>query len=222
MSVVVDIRADPAFRETHPAVEAALRLFQDRLNALSPDELEAVIAGASKALAPHAGPPSVPPVIAALTNGRSSSPAERVEAAMEILTRSFAHRRALLADAVTAADVGKLLGTSRQTPHDRLKGGSLLAVKDRGAWYFPLWQFDPEGEDGAITGLPAVIRALDVSPLAKVAWLTRANDMLDGKTPLECLRSGQLERVVSLARSVGVAKRRAGPPFEPTLTGRAA
>ena len=53
-------------------------------------------------------------------------------------------------------------------------------------------------------GLPAVIRALDVSPLAKGSWLTRSNPMLDGGTPLARLDAGESDRVVALALAVAV------------------
>src|SRR4051812_10526818 len=46
-------------------------------------------------------------------------------------------RRELLAGTKTASEVAALLGTSRQTPHDRLESGTLIAVYDRGAWRFP-------------------------------------------------------------------------------------
>ena len=121
-----------------------------------------------------------------------------------MLRRSFARRRELLAGALSTAQVAELLGTSRQTPHDRVASGSLLAVRERGALRFPPWQFDASGEDGVITGLPEVIRALDVSPMAKVSWLTRPNPMLDGATPLTCLKAGHVARIVALARAVGI------------------
>ncbi|HET9014241.1 MAG TPA: helix-turn-helix domain-containing protein, partial [Thermomicrobiaceae bacterium] len=113
-------------------------------------------------------------------------------------------RRELLAGALTASQVARLLGTSRQTPHDRLRAGTLVAVLEDGAWRFPAWQFDPNGDNGVVHGLPDVIRALDVSPIAKISWITRPNPLLDGDTPLACLKAGQVARVVALARAVGV------------------
>jgi hypothetical protein len=146
-----------------------------------------------------------PDIIAALTEGFHPGPAERVADELAVLRRTFARRQALLADSLTSSQVAALLHTSRQTPHDRVASGSLLAVMDRGAWRFPRWQFREDGENGVVPGLPAVIRALDVSPLAKVSWLTRANPMLDGQTPLACLEAGQVDRVVALAQAVGIA-----------------
>lgn len=146
-----------------------------------------------------------PAIVTALTGDRRFSPEERVRAELDVLVRSFARRRALLAGALTASQVAKLLKTSRQTPHDRVAAGTLLAVMDQGAWHFPAWQFDADGENGVVTGLPQVIRELDVSPMAKVSWLTRANPMLDGETPLARLKAGEIERVMILARGVGIA-----------------
>lgn len=201
MAAAVAIAATPELEAAEPAIHDALRRFQDLLNSLQPAELEAVIEAATRALGQADEP--VPAIVAALTGGRRFTAAERVEAEIDVLMRSFARRRELLAGALTASQVAKLLGTSRQTPHDRLAAGTLLAVMDQGAWRFPAWQFDPEGENGVVPGLPAVIRALDVSPLAKISWLTRPNPMLDGETPLACLKAGQIDRVIALARAVG-------------------
>jgi hypothetical protein len=203
VATAVRISATPDLAISEPTAGAALRRLQERLNALPPDELVAVVEAAARALAAGEAEPS--PAVAALTAGRRFSAEERAEAEVDLLHRSFARRSELLAGSLSAPEVAALLGTSRQTPHDRLAGGTLLAVRDRGACRFPRWQFDPNGEDGVVRGLPAVLRALDVPPLAKVAWLTRANPMLDGETPLACLRAGQVERVVALARAVGVA-----------------
>jgi hypothetical protein len=203
MAAAVTISATPELEAVDPAVDRTLRRFQDRLNALPPDELVAVVEAATRALALSEA--ESPAVVRALTGGRPIAPEDRAEAEVEVLRRSFARRRELLADALSASQVAAMLGTSRQTPHDRLASGTLLAVRDRGVYRFPRWQFDPGGEDGVVRGLPATIRALDVSPLAKISWLTRANLMLDGRTPLACLKAGQTERVVALARGVGVA-----------------
>ena len=96
-----------------------------------------------------------------------------------------------------------LLGTTRQTPHDRAGKGKLLAVMDQGRLRFPAWQFDPDGPDGVVAGLSDVLRALDASPLGKASWLTRPNPYLEGRPPLQALRDGDLARVLDQARAVG-------------------
>lgn len=186
-----------------PSMAETVQRFQDGLSALGPTEAVAVLEAATRALSSGDEPTS--PVVSALTGGRRFAVEERVEAELDLLGRSFGRRRELLAGALSTAQVATLLDTSRQTPHDRVASGTLLAVMDRGVMRFPPWQFDPDGADGVVMGLPAVIRALDVSPMAKVGWLLLANPTLDGATPLACLKAGDVERVLALARGVGVA-----------------
>lgn len=201
MVAAVELSATPEFEAIAPSIDAVLLNFQDRLNSLSPDEIVAVLEGAARAL--DEIPEPVPPAVTALMAGRTYTAAERMEARFDVLARSFARRRELLTDSLTTSQVAQLLGTTRQTPHDRVESGTLLAVMDRGALRFPIWQFDPDGEGGVVAGLPTVLRALEVSSMAKVSWLTRPNYMLDGETPLARLKSGEVERVVELARAVG-------------------
>lgn len=136
---------------------------------------------------------------------RKRSTEEQVAHKYGVLLRSFLRRRELLADSLTSSQVAALLGTSRQTPHDRARNNTLLGVHDRGGLLFPAWQFDPQGPNGVVPGLPEVLQALHVSPLAKVSWLTRPNAYLDQRTPLETLQRGEIEPVVRIARAVGVA-----------------
>lgn len=202
MVAAIEVSATAEMEALQPSIDDVLRHLQDRLNTLSPDEVVEVLAGAARALDIIDEP--VPAAVAKLMDGRTYSAAERVSAEVEVLARSFARRRELLAASLTATQVARLLGTSRQTPHDRVEAGALLAVMDRGALRFPVWQFDPGGEGGVIAGLPGVIRALDVSQMAKVSWLTRPNSMLDGATPIARLKAGEIDRVARLARAVGV------------------
>jgi hypothetical protein len=116
------------------------------------------------------------------------------------LLQFFEARRELLDDALTAPKAAELLGVSRQTPLNRVKDNTLLAVLDRGAYRFPVWQFDPQGEDGVLPGLPEVLEALEPQqPFAKVIWLRRPNPMLAGREPVELLRDREIERVVGAA-----------------------
>ena len=140
-----------------------------------------------------------------LAGGRVYSPEEHLALEIDAQLRAFRARQELLADSLTAPQVAELLGTSRQTPHDRTRSGSLLAVLDRGQLRFPRWQFDPSGPDGVVLGLPEVIRALDVAPLAKVSWLTRPNPYLEDRTPLVALKAGERDRALDAARAVGMA-----------------
>lgn len=122
---------------------------------------------------------------------------------LQSLERYFDERRQLLHGSLTTDQVAKLLGTSRQTPHDRVKAGTLLALSDGGRLRFPHWQFDAGGDDGVVDGLPQTIRALRVGPLESVRWLTKPNQVFEGQTPLDVLRAGDVRRVVTEAAGVG-------------------
>ncbi len=138
-----------------------------------------------------------------LSGGRTYTPAQEAALELRASQQAFATRQALLAGSLTATEVAGLLGTSRQTPHDRAGRNSLLAVMDQGHLRFPPWQFDPGGPNGVVAGLPDVLRVLDVSPLAKASWLTRPNPYLEGRTPLQALQGGDLARILDQARAVG-------------------
>lgn len=127
---------------------------------------------------------------------------ERLGAETAVLLRSFRRRRELLEGSLGATEVANLLGTSRQTPHDRAESGTLLAVHERGSLRFPVWQFDPTGRNGVIGGLPDVLRALRADPFAKLSWLVRPNAAFRGKTPVDLLKRGDTQRVLAAARAV--------------------
>lgn len=80
---------------------------------------------------------------------------------------------------------------------------SALALRLTG-WKFPSWQFDPEGPDGVVEGLPEVLKALGGSNFSKLNWLVSPNCYLDGIAPIEDLKRGDKERVLKEAEAVGV------------------
>ncbi len=126
------------------------------------------------------------------------------------LKRYYERRRQLLADSITTPQVAELIGCQAiTTVHDRRKAGTLLGFKDNGVYKFPLWQFDPEGDDGVIDGLPKILSALDISNFTKLNWLTKPLRAFNNLTPVEILKKGnedEIENLVIEARGVGVAQ----------------
>jgi hypothetical protein len=126
------------------------------------------------------------------------------------LERYYQRRRELLARSITTPEVAKLIGCQAiTTVHDRRKAGTLLGLKDNGVYKFPLWQFDPEGDDGVIDRLPELIKTLQISDFAKLNWLMKPSRAFEDRTPIEVLKSGNEEDVKDLiveARGVGVAQ----------------
>jgi Protein of unknown function (DUF2384) len=131
-----------------------------------------------------------------------ASASDQALLAFRSLLQFFETRRDLLGGALTAPQAAELLGVSRQTPLNRVRDNTLLAVLDRGAYRFPVWQFDSQGEDGVLPGLPDVLDALEPQqPFAKVVWLRRPNPTLEGREPLDLLRDRELEPVIDAAHA---------------------
>ena len=185
------------------AVEKSVAAFEHLLEEASPEELEILSERVEGALSPVEAPTEKIELAARITGGKTYTASERAGLEAAALARSFALRREVLAGSLSAPDVATLLGTSRQTPHDRTRAGTLLGILDRGALRFPAWQFDPQGEDGVVAGLPEVLGALRLSHFGKAYWLSRPNPYLADWSPIEVLRDGDLEAVKSLAESVG-------------------
>ncbi|MDJ0901664.1 MAG: DUF2384 domain-containing protein [Xenococcus sp. MO_188.B8] len=126
------------------------------------------------------------------------------------LERYYQRRRELLTSSITTTQVAKLIGCQAiTTVHDRRKANTLIGLKDNGVYKFPLWQFDPEGDDGVIDGLPEILKTLQISNFAKLNWLTKPLRAFNNQTPVEILKQGdrdEIEDLVIEARGVGVAQ----------------
>jgi hypothetical protein len=104
---------------------------------------------------------------------------------------------------LSAPQIAELLGVSRQTPLDRAQANALLAVHENGSWRFPIWQFSPESEHGAIPGLAETLEALEPQDsFAKLVWLKRPSITLEGRAPVEVLKDGGRDRVIAAADAV--------------------
>ncbi len=195
----------PARQRRHDAFERSVGVIRAFREKVTPEEMERVAASLERAFAPPTAPPRDEEALALLTGGEAATPLEKLELRTDNLARYFAWRQTLLQETLSAPQVARLLGTSRQNPHDRARAGTLLAIRDRGGLRFPRWQFDPTGPDGVLTGLTEVLAALTVSPWEQASWFVRSNPSLSGRTPVEALRDGETKRLLSLARGVGVS-----------------
>lgn len=133
-------------------------------------------------------------------------PAETKAKEVVALNQYFEERRKLLADALSLSEVAGMLRVSRQTAHHRAHRGQLLAMMDNNALKFPTWQFDPNAPDGVVPGLDKVLAALKCGTLTKLAWLSGANKVFDGRSPIDVLKEGRLDEVLAEAVGVGVAQ----------------
>lgn len=197
-------------RQREDAIHQGEAVVRDLAERLSPDDLRQVIETLKRVFEKPTAPESSQKkaLLDRLTGGRTVSQEERAELEFSNLQRSLAFRGRILEGALTAPQASELLGSkSRQTPHDRRKAGTLLAFKERGAWRFPSWQFDLEGPDRVVTGLPQVLRALGefapVSDWQKAGFLLHVHPSLGGRTALQALQEGDVDDVVAAARGVG-------------------
>lgn len=136
---------------------------------------------------------------------REYSKDEQASLELASLVQMFAYRKRLLQDSLSASQVAKMLGVSRQTPHDRVKAGLLLGVLDNNVMKLPAWQFDADGPNGVVQGLPEVLAALNCGAFAKISWLASPNNIFDGLRPIEALKKGLVAEVLHEAQAVGAS-----------------
>lgn len=150
-----------------------------------------------------------------------SSAAEAFQATLNALgideqsvdAERFGRRAALLAASdllwereigrlLSAAEVGELLGVTKQAVSLRVKTPSLLALPTaKGGYGFPHWQFGQDGEP--LAGLTEVLRAFRTedslpvveTPWTIAAWMVSHQGELGDKTPVELLHEGEGEQV---------------------------
>ncbi len=108
-----------------------------------------------------------------------------------------------LGPAYTQGQVAELLGKSKQAVSSD-KGLLRLEMRD-GSVGYPVFQFDG---DRILPGISNVVRAL--SPVAATtwtvaSWLTSPSSDLDGRTPLERLRRGEVSDVAVVADRLAAA-----------------
>jgi hypothetical protein len=133
------------------------------------------LAAATQQLAIGAKARVTPPASAELGYGAA------VARGAEARTRLFNHM-------LSSERVGNMLGVTRETVNTRRKDGLLLGVTNGGrSFRYPAWQW----EESVAQAMPDLLRILkDLDPWAQYLFFTQANPLLDGRIPLDCIRSG--------------------------------
>lgn len=102
--------------------------------------------------------------------------------------------------ALTEEGASQLLGMSVA---DLRRAGGLLRIRNRdGQVVYPVMQFEAERRR-QVPGVADVVTALApaLEPLGVAAWLTAHNRQLDAR-PLDVLRGGDVERVLTMAHQL--------------------
>jgi hypothetical protein len=130
------------------------------------------------------------------------------DARARAVLRGLEYAREDLRDAGGAYDLDQvravLNGVSRQAVTKRVKDGSLLAVPGpNGKRSYPTFQFTGEGT--VVGGMKAVLDAFpSKNPWMVLNFLVNPQDALGGRKPIDLLRAGDVDAVVSAARRIGV------------------
>lgn len=128
-----------------------------------------------------------------------------VDPFVEAMARGAAIKRELLTGGgggLTSSQVARALSITRQAVDKRRSRRALLAVPNgSGEYVYPACQFT---SDGVINGLEEVLRAFRIrSPWTQLSVLLASAPALGGKTLLEALKSGALEKAIAIAASFG-------------------
>src|ERR1035438_5703387 len=124
---------------------------------------------------------------------------------LEAMARGSAIKRDLLTGGgggLTSSQVASALGITRQAVDKRRLRRALLALPNgSGEYVYPACQFTA---DGVIPGLEDVLRAFQIrSPWTQLSALLAPTPALEGKSIVEALKSGAIERAVAVAASFG-------------------
>ena len=103
---------------------------------------------------------------------------------------------------ISGDEAAKLLGVTRQSIDKARQRSDVLALpRGRDGWTYPAWQF----EGGHyLSGLAPVLNALKADgPFVQASFLLSRHALLNGETPLACLKRGQLDEVLKAAEAFG-------------------
>ena len=104
----------------------------------------------------------------------------------------------------SSEQVAENLGMSREAVNKRRRKGQLVAVSvGKRGYQYPAWQF----QDGQVLrGLREVLQALgSVGEWTPILFLCSGDPMLDGETPLERLKQGDIDAAIAAAQRYGKA-----------------
>jgi hypothetical protein len=116
--------------------------------------------------------------------------------------RGLENRQRFLEDSYSSEQVARLLGMSRQAVDERRKRGKLIGLtRGKRGYAYPAWQFD---DGAALLGLEKILDVLrGHDPWMQSTFMLNRNERLDGKSPVEVLRHGEIESVQEAARAFG-------------------
>ena len=132
----------------------------------------------------------------------ASQPDSRLAAA---IARGAPARRKLADDeggSFSAQQAAQALGISKQAVLKRYQNGQLIAWRDerRNALRFPVWQFR---DQKVLQGIEDTLQILNagnrLDDFGRMSFFLSNHGFLGGKRPLDCLRRGEVTKVLQAA-----------------------
>jgi len=121
------------------------------------------------------------------------------------LARGAVARRKLAGDeggSISAEQAAQALGISKQATLKRHRDGQLIAWRDerRNAVRFPVWQFrDQKVLQGIEDTLQILSAGNRLDDFGRISFFLSHHGLLGGKRPLDCLRQGEVTKVLQAA-----------------------
>ena len=131
--------------------------------------------------------------------------AEEADPLLKAKLKGLEVKQQLLAqdgEPLNSQEVADLLGMTRQAVDKRRNSNKLLGLSlGKRGYRYPAWQVE---RGGILPGWELVLAALaEISSWGKLQFMLSGDIRLEGKTPLECLQIGEIEKVVAAAKAYG-------------------
>lgn len=125
---------------------------------------------------------------------------------LEARRRGIAAKRMLMeaeGGSLPVGEVASQCGISTQAVNKRRESGTILGVRlGRRDYFYPAWQFEKDGT--VLRGLSDVLACIPIDdPWMRLSFFLTEDARLEGRTPLQALREGDIESVKNAARSFG-------------------
>jgi hypothetical protein len=144
-------------------------------------------------------------LLRALSSGEILDDLMIVEPLAPAFIRGIEAKRKLIEEhggTLSAERAAEILNITRQAVDKRRRNGKLIGLSmGRHGYRFPIWQFT---ESGVLPGLEDVLAVLAPhDEWMQAAFFLGKSPRLDGRTPIETLKHGKLERVLDAAEVYG-------------------
>lgn len=129
----------------------------------------------------------------------SNLPSEHAVASHSPVLQRTAQPAAVPENTVRAGQVARRLGVTPLVVEQLRQAQRLLAVPCEHGFAYPSWQFEGRG---MLSGFPTVLGALrGYEPHRQLAFFLTSQPGLNGQTPLDALRAGEIEAVLQITRT---------------------